>query len=114
IRSTRQGYRDSGGLQYYKQLYLVGRYQFIHTKSYLEKLTGNSFNHQYFNKTMTEGQQNNNSNNPSDITDASISKKEEEEEQEKKKKLLIEEKQPEEQLPVGEGHETEVVEENKG
>ncbi len=34
-------------------------------------------------------------------------------EEEKKKKLLIEEKQPNEQLPIGEGHETEVIEENK-
>ncbi|MDQ4074247.1 MAG: hypothetical protein M3162_08105 [Thermoproteota archaeon] len=33
-------------------------------------------------------------------------------EEEKKKKLLVEEKQPEVQLPVGEGHETEVTKEN--
>lgn len=32
------------------------------------------------------------------------------EEEEKKKYLLIEEKQPEEPLPVGEGHETKVEE----
>ena len=30
-------------------------------------------------------------------------------EEEKKKKLLIEEKQPENLLPVGEGHETKVI-----
>lgn len=60
---------------------------------------------------MTDGQQNNNSNKPKDIKNASTPIKEDEEE--KKKKLLIEEKQPEEQLPVGEGHETEVIEENK-
>ena len=57
---------------------------------------------------MTEGQQNNNSNKPKDIKNDSIPI-----EEEKRKKLLIEEKQPEEQLPVGEGHETEVIEENK-
>ncbi len=34
------------------------------------------------------------------------------EEEEKKKKLLVEEKQPEDHLPVGEGHETEVTKEN--
>ncbi len=62
---------------------------------------------------MTEGQQNNNSINPKDIKNTSIPIKEEEEEEEKKKKLLVEEKQSEEQLPVGEGHETEVVDENK-
>lgn len=33
------------------------------------------------------------------------------EEEEKKKKLLVEEKQPENQLPVGEGHETKVIDE---
>lgn len=31
------------------------------------------------------------------------------EEEEKKKKLLIEEKQPENPLPIGEGHETKVI-----
>ena len=31
------------------------------------------------------------------------------EEEEKKRKLLIEEKQPEEPLPIGEGHETKVI-----
>ena len=35
------------------------------------------------------------------------------EEEEKKKKLLIEEKQPENSLPVGEGHETKVIDEEK-
>jgi hypothetical protein len=30
-------------------------------------------------------------------------------EEEKKKKLLIEEKQPENPLPIGEGHETKVI-----
>ena len=35
------------------------------------------------------------------------------EEEEKKKKLLIEEKQPENPLPVGEGHETKVIDEEK-
>jgi hypothetical protein len=57
---------------------------------------------------MTEDQQNNNSNKPKDIKNASIPI-----EEEKRKNLLVEEKQPEEQLPVGEGHETEVIEENK-
>ncbi|MDP8907266.1 MAG: hypothetical protein M3M88_07075 [Thermoproteota archaeon] len=57
---------------------------------------------------MTEGQQNNNSDKPKDIKKDSIPM-----EEEKMKKLLIEERQPEEQLPVGEGHETEVIEENK-
>jgi hypothetical protein len=31
------------------------------------------------------------------------------EEEEKKRKLLIEEKQPEDPLPIGEGHETKVI-----
>ncbi len=57
---------------------------------------------------MTEGQQNNNSDKPKDIKKDSTPI-----EEEKMKKLLIEERQPEEQLPVGEGHETEVIEENK-
>lgn len=35
------------------------------------------------------------------------------EEEEKKKKLLIEENQPEHPLPVGEGHETKVIDEEK-
>ena len=35
------------------------------------------------------------------------------EEEEKKKKLLIEENQPENPLPVGEGHETKVIDEEK-
>jgi len=35
------------------------------------------------------------------------------EEEEKKKKLFIEEKQPENPLPVGEGHETKVIDEEK-
>lgn|GEM_PF-1358378 len=35
------------------------------------------------------------------------------EEEEKKKKLLIEEKQPENPLPIGEGHETKVIDEEK-
>lgn len=60
---------------------------------------------------MTDGQQNNNSNKPKDIKN--VSTHIEEDEEERRKKLLIEEKQPEEQLPVGEGHETEVIEENK-
>lgn len=60
---------------------------------------------------MTEGQQNNNSNKPKDIKNDSTHIGEDKEE--KMKKLLIEERQPEEQLPVGEGHETEVIEENK-
>ncbi len=60
---------------------------------------------------MTEGQQNNNSNKPKDIKNTPTPI--EEDEEEKRKKLLIEEKQPEEQLPVGEGHETEVIEENQ-
>jgi hypothetical protein len=33
------------------------------------------------------------------------------EEEEKKKKLLVEEKQPENPLPIGEGHETKVIDE---
>ncbi len=60
---------------------------------------------------MADGQQNNNSNKPKDIKNAYIPI--EGDEEEKRKKLFIEEKQPEEQLPVGEGHETEVIEENK-
>lgn len=60
---------------------------------------------------MTEGQQNNNSNKPKDIKNTSTPIGEDEEE--KRKNLLVEEKQPEEQLPIGEGHETEVIEENK-
>ena len=60
---------------------------------------------------MTENQENsNNSNNQKDIKNTLKPLKEEEE---KKKNLLIEEKQPQEQLPVGEGHETEVAEENR-
>ena len=35
------------------------------------------------------------------------------EEEEKKKKLLIEEKQPENPLPIGEGHETKVINDNE-
>jgi len=35
-------------------------------------------------------------------------------EEEKKKKLLIEEKQPENPLPVGEGHETKVIDKEIG
>jgi hypothetical protein len=35
------------------------------------------------------------------------------EEEEKKKKLLIEEEQPENPLPIGEGHETKVIDEEK-
>lgn len=35
------------------------------------------------------------------------------EEEEKKKKLLIEEKQPENLLPVGEGHETKVIDQDE-
>jgi hypothetical protein len=64
---------------------------------------------------MTEGQQNNNSFSQKESKNAPIPRKDEEKikEMEDKKKLLIEEKQPEEQLPVGEGHETEVIEENK-
>lgn len=60
---------------------------------------------------MTEGQQNNNINKPKDIKNTSNPI--EEDEEEKRKNLLVEEKQPEEQLPIGEGHETEVIEENK-
>jgi hypothetical protein len=60
---------------------------------------------------MTGSQENNNDNsNQKDIKNALKPLKEEEE---KKKSLLIEEKQPQEQLPVGEGHETEVAEESR-
>ena len=60
---------------------------------------------------MTENQENSdNINNQKDIKKTLEPLKEEEE---KKKNLLIEEKQPQEQLPVGEGHETEVAEENR-
>jgi hypothetical protein len=60
---------------------------------------------------MTENQENNsNSGNQKDVINTLKPLKEEEE---KKKNLLVEEKQPQEQLPVGEGHETEVVEENR-
>ncbi len=41
-----------------------------------------------------------------------IAKKNKEEE-EKKKKLLIEEKQPENLLPIGEGHETKVIDDDE-
>ena len=60
---------------------------------------------------MTDGQQNNNRNKPKDIKNVHTPIGEDEEE--KRKNLLVEEKQPEEQLPIGEGHETEVIEENK-
>jgi hypothetical protein len=60
---------------------------------------------------MTENQENSdNINNQKGIKKTLKPLKEEEE---KKKNLLIEEKQPQEQLPVGEGHETEVAEENR-
>jgi hypothetical protein len=57
---------------------------------------------------MTDVQQNNSSNKPRDTKNDSTPR-----EDEKMEKLLVEEKQPEDQLPVGEGHETEVIEENK-
>lgn len=57
---------------------------------------------------MTDVQQNNRSNKPRDIKNESTPN-----EDEKMEKLLVEEKQPEDKLPVGEGHETEVIEENK-
>ncbi len=60
---------------------------------------------------MAKNQENNNNGiNQKDIKNTLKPLKEEEE---KKKNLLIEEKQPQDQLPVGEGHETEVVEENR-
>ena len=65
---------------------------------------------------MSEGQQNNNNiTSPKDAKNASNSLNDvkEKKDVEEKKKLLIEEKQPKEQLPVGEGHETEVIEENE-
>ena len=60
---------------------------------------------------MTENQENNN--NSSNQKDIKNNLKPLKEEEEKKKDLLIEEKQPQEQLPIGEGHETEVTEENR-
>jgi hypothetical protein len=60
---------------------------------------------------MTENQENNN--NISNQKDIKNTLKPLKEEEEKKKNLLIEEKQSQEQLPVGEGHETEVAEENR-
>jgi hypothetical protein len=54
-----------------------------------------------------------NNNNKSGKVDTDNSLTSIKEEEEKKKKMLVEEKQNEEQFPVGEGHETEVIEENK-
>jgi len=71
----------------------------------------NLFNLQILRKIMIKDIDINNNNKEQDDNSNSLTSIKEEEE--KKKKMLIEEAQKKEQLPIGEGHETEVLEENK-
>ncbi len=83
----------------------------IHKEQY-PKVTESLFNLINLKKNMIKDL--NNNNNISEQEDSKSSLKLIKEEEEKKKKMLVEEKQHEDQLlPVGEGHETEVIEENK-
>ncbi len=79
-------------------------------KSYFLKSKENLFNLPNLRKIMVKDFDTNN-NKQDDKNNNSLNSIKGEEE--KKKKMLIEEAQNKEQLPIGEGHETEVLEENK-